>query len=131
MDVYLDAKEMELASRERIVAMQTQADLLKTIATIDQKDGHALLLAELGQPFPQRLGRRGDDFGPALAGTGVDETKVGFLVGTIQTDDQVIGCGGVHTGLWVWGEWFPADLTRRRQYRRVVMQSSNALLSSR
>lgn len=45
----MDSKAMELASKERIAAMQTQADLLKTWATLDQKDSAMALKAELDQ----------------------------------------------------------------------------------
>ena len=48
-------------------------------------------LAELGQPFPQRFGRRVNDNAAALAGAGVDQAQVGLLIGTIQADDQVVG----------------------------------------
>lgn len=50
----MDAKEMELASKERIAAMQAQVELLKTWATLDQKDAHVALQAELEQ-IQQRL----------------------------------------------------------------------------
>jgi len=45
----MDSKAMEIASNERIAAMKTQADLLKTWATLDQKDSAAALQAELDQ----------------------------------------------------------------------------------
>ena len=45
----LDNKALEIASKERIAAMQTQADLLKVWATLDQKDSALAMQAELEQ----------------------------------------------------------------------------------
>jgi len=45
----MDSKAMELASRERIEAMKVQADLLKTWATLDQKDSALAMQTELEQ----------------------------------------------------------------------------------
>ena len=98
---------------------QTQADA-----------GLGMLLAQFQQPFPKRFGRGVNGLGPALAGRGVNQTEVGLFIGTIQADDQVIGMS-VFMSFVVMVFWSPAGLTRRRQYRRVVMQYSNALLSSR
>ena len=62
-----------------------------------------------------------DDGRPALAGGGGDEAQVGLFVGTIQTDDQVIRMRWVHGLMLGYVFLSPAGLTRRRQYRRVVM----------
>ncbi len=40
-----------------------------------------------------------DDFAPALAGAGVDQTEVGLFVRAIQADHQVIGMGSVVHGI--------------------------------
>jgi len=65
-----------------------------------------LLLPECQQPFPKGFGRGVDDFGPALAGAGVNEAEVGLFVGTVQADDEVIGMRGVHdVCFFVW--WLP------------------------
>ena len=55
----------------------------------------------------------------AFAGDGGDEVRVGLLVGTVQADDEVIGMRGVHDVCFCGG--LPQGLTRRRQYRKVVM----------
>ena len=49
-----------------------------------------LPLAQLQQPFPKGFGRGGDNHRVAVASGGGDEVQIGFLVGTIQADDQVI-----------------------------------------
>jgi hypothetical protein len=75
------------------------------------------------------------DLTPGFAGGAVNEVKVRLAIGTIQADDQVEGTSGVHRGvLWVdsFGiSWSSAGLTWRRQYRRVALHSSDALLRSR
>jgi Phage P22-like portal protein len=43
----VEGKQLELASRERIAAMQVKADLIKTFATIDHKEAIQLLNADL------------------------------------------------------------------------------------
>ena len=83
--------------------------------------GLGMLLAQFQQPFPERLGGGVNGLGAALAGAGVDEVQVGLFVGAIQADDQVIGMRGVHGVGLVVVVWSPAGLTRRRQYRRVVI----------
>lgn len=45
----LESKEMELASKERIALLQSQTELIKTWATLDQKDAHAAFQAELAE----------------------------------------------------------------------------------
>jgi len=91
---------------------QTQADA-----------GLGLLLAQFQQPFPERFGSGVNDFGPALAGGSGDEAEVSLFVGTVQADDQVIGMCGVHDVVF-WLSWPPAiGLTRRRQYRKVVLHT--------
>ena len=84
--------------------------------------GLRMLLAQLEQPLPQGFGGGVDGLGAALASVGVDEAQVGFAIGAIQADDQVIGMGCVHGCYGISVFWSPAGLTRRRQYRRVVMQ---------
>ena len=82
--------------------------------------GLGMLLTQLAEPFPEGF-RGGVDGGRAgLAGGGVDEVQVGFAVGAIQADDQVVGMRSVH-GFWLFDFGFPAGLTWRRQYRRVVI----------
>src|SRR5215471_9146942 len=65
-----------------------------------QADGHAgvgMFLAQLSQPFPESLWGGGDGVRTALASLGLDEMQVGFGVGTIQADDQVIARFSVHS----------------------------------
>jgi hypothetical protein len=56
--------------------------------------GGGMLLAQLGQPFAERLGRGVHDGAPALAGGGFQQAEIGLLVGAIQAEDQVIGSEG-------------------------------------
>lgn len=65
----LDSKALEIASKERIAAMQTQADLLKTWATLDQKDSALAMQAELEQ-IQQALARLAQ---PALQPSALDD----------------------------------------------------------
>ena len=65
----LDNKALEIASKERIAAMQTQADLLKTWATLDQKDSALAMQAELEQ-IQQALLRLSQ---PALQPSALDD----------------------------------------------------------
>jgi hypothetical protein len=58
--------------------------------------GLGMLLAQLAEPFPERLGGGVDGLRPALAGVGVNETEVGLFVRTVQADDQVIRMRGIH-----------------------------------
>jgi hypothetical protein len=62
----------------------------------DRNPGLGMVLAELEQPLPKGFGSGVDDLGTALAGGGVEEVQVGFAIGTIQADDQVIGMGSIH-----------------------------------
>jgi hypothetical protein len=69
----------------------------------------------------------------SVTGGGVDEVEIGLLVRPIQTNHEIEGrlCVLDLPGLRLCDKWLPAGLTRRRQYRRVVVQLSSALLSSR
>ena len=58
--------------------------------------GLGILLSELEEPFPKRFGTGVNDDALALAGGGVDEMQIGFAIGTIQADDEVIGMRCVH-----------------------------------
>ena len=58
-----------------------------------QAQGHAgvgMLLAQLEQPLPERFGRGVDGGQLVLVGVSVDEAQVGFFIGAIQADDQVV-----------------------------------------
>jgi len=81
------------------------------------------VLAQARQPIVERLGRSCYGLLLSLAGAGVDQMQIGLAIGAVQTDDQVIGmsCGHGGIGVEVNGCGLPASLTRRRQYRRVVM----------
>jgi hypothetical protein len=50
-----------------------------------------MLLAQLEQPFPERLGGGVNHGGAMLAGAGVNEVQVGRFIRAVQADDQVIG----------------------------------------
>jgi len=63
--------------------------------------GGGMLLAQLGEPFAERLGGGVNDGGAALAGGGFNEAQIGLFVGAIQTDDQVIGSGSHVRCLWL------------------------------
>lgn len=81
------------------------------------------LLAQLNQPFPEGFGRGINDDVGTVVGVGVNEAQIGGFIGTIQADDQVIGMGwNVHSDDVLMFFCAPADLTRRRQYRRVVFE---------
>ena len=91
-----------------------------------QADGDTVLgmiLTHSCQPIVKRLGRSCHRQFLSVAGAGVDEMQIGLSIGTVQADDQVIGmiCGHGVLGLRFAVGGFPADLTRRRQYRRVVL----------
>ena len=49
-----------------------------------------MLLAQEKQPFPECLGRSVNGDRLELIGVSVDEAEVGFFIGAIQADDQVI-----------------------------------------
>ncbi len=58
--------------------------------------GLGMFLTELEQPFPERFGSGVNGLGPALAGAGGDEVKVGLFIRAVQADDQVIGMRCIH-----------------------------------
>ena len=70
-------------------------------------------------PGLEGLGGGGDGLALFGAGVEVDVVEVGLAIGAIQADDQVEGRGRFHEMPLVVRPH--ATLTRRRQYRRVLM----------
>ncbi len=130
----------ELLHRDRIdriegdplIGLQEEDQIAGGLFQANADAARRVSLAQLGQPIVEGFGRGRQRLVLDHAGAGVDEVEIGFGVGAIQADDQVqrmvkIGCRHDGVGL---SSSLPAGLTRRRQYRRVVM-ICDALWSSR
>jgi hypothetical protein len=85
-----------------------------------------ILLTQLGQPIVERFRSGADALSGGVARERIGERKVGLAIGTIQTDDQVIRMMCIHALIFL--SWSPPrGLTRRHQYRRVVLRLGRPL----
>ncbi len=105
------------------IGLQEEDEISRRLFQANGDTGLRVVLAQPSQPIVELLGGSGDGLLLSVAGAGVDEMQIGLAIGTVQADDQVMGmiCGHEVLELRFAVCGFPADLTRRRQYRRVVL----------
>ena len=120
--VFLQRDGVDGIKGDPIVGLQEGNEVGGGLFEAQAQACRGVLLAQGKQPFPEGLGSGVDAQRGTLASGHMNEVEVGFTIRTIQADNQVKRMGWIHKiedviRIYLWP---PADLTQRRQYRRVV-----------
>ena len=98
--VFLQGDRVDGMKRDPVVNLKKWNEVTGGLLQTETDAAAGVLQAQLKQPIPERFGRGCDDAVAALAGASVNECEIGFGVGTIQADDQIVGMRSVHQVFW-------------------------------
>jgi hypothetical protein len=88
--IFLEGNRVDGIERDPGISFQEGDQMNSRLLQAQGDAGVGMLLAQIGQPFPDSLGGRVQGMGGALAVPRLDEVEIRFAIGTVQADDQVI-----------------------------------------
>jgi hypothetical protein len=101
LSVFLESQGVDGIEGDPLVGFEVSHEMGRRLFQAEGDPTLWIFLAQLQQPFPERFRRSVDGLGVTMPIGNTDEVQIGFAIGTIQTDNQVIG-RSVHTfNYWV------------------------------